>query len=164
MTITPKTNFFPRFLPKLAQPRNLPLKTSLVMCFLKILKIDLTRRGQSSKFDLILPQKHVLACCSDPAGPIWTKIGTVKQLDPGNKPVTAFLQNLQIWPHTEMSKLKIWHNFPPKSRFESNLYIRIIKIQNKTKKHAGKSPIYGHTKLHYKIYVSFYVVTLFINF
>ena len=43
-----------------------------------------------SKFDLILSQNHVLACHSDPAGPMWTKIGTVKQLDPGNKPVTEF--------------------------------------------------------------------------
>ena len=33
---------------------------------------------------------------SDSAGPMWTKIGTVKQLDPGNKPLVAFLQNLQI--------------------------------------------------------------------
>ena len=64
--------------------------------FLKIFKFYLAQMAQTSKFDLIWPRNHVLACCSDPAGPIWTKIGTVKQLDPGNKPVTAFLQNLQI--------------------------------------------------------------------
>ena len=117
MTITPKTNFFPRFLPKLAQPRNLPLKTSLVMYFLKILKIDLTWRGQSSKFDLILPRNHVLACCSDPAGPIWTKIGTVKQLDTKNKLVMYFFENSQNWPHTERSNVKIWPNFCPEISF-----------------------------------------------
>ena len=49
-----------------------------------------------SKVDLILSQNHILACHLDPAGPMWTKIGTVKQLDPGNKPLPAFLQNLQI--------------------------------------------------------------------
>jgi len=41
-----------------------------------------------------LTRNHVLACHSDSAGPMWTKIGTVKQLDPGNKPLAAFLQNL----------------------------------------------------------------------
>ena len=49
-----------------------------------------------AKFDLILTRNHASACHSDPAGPMWTKIGTVKQLDPGNKPFVAFLQNLQI--------------------------------------------------------------------
>ena len=59
-------------------------------------KLQICRRGQSSKFDLILAQNHVLACRSDSAGPTWTKIGTVKQLDPGNKPVMAPFRNLQI--------------------------------------------------------------------
>ena len=52
-----------------------------------------------------------MACHSDSAGPTWTKIGTVKQLDPGNKPLPAFLQNLQIWPHTGRSKVKIFTFF-----------------------------------------------------
>ena len=60
--------------------------------FYKICKFVPTREGQSSKFDLILTQNHVLACHSDSAGPMWTKIGTVKQLDHRNKPVTAFLK------------------------------------------------------------------------
>ncbi len=58
--------------------------------FFQIRKFDLAQRGQISKFDLILPQNHILACCSDPASPMCTKIGTVKQLYPGNKPVMAF--------------------------------------------------------------------------
>jgi len=48
-----------------------------------------------------LAQNHVLACRSDSAGPTWTKIGTVKQLDHGNKPLAAFLRNLQIDPTPE---------------------------------------------------------------
>ncbi len=67
-----------------------------VMAFFKICKFDLARRGQRSKFDLILTRNHVLACRSDLASPMWTKIGKVKQLDPGNQPVMAFFQNLQI--------------------------------------------------------------------
>ena len=39
---------------------------------------------------------HVLACRSDTAGPMWTKIGTVKRLDPRNKPVKAFFKNCKI--------------------------------------------------------------------
>ena len=52
-----------------------------------------------------------MACRSDSAGPTWTKIGTVKQLDPGNKPLAAFLQNLQIDPTPEGQSSKfdlIW--------------------------------------------------------
>ena len=81
---------------KIGTPKQLDTKNKPVMYFLKILKIDPTRRGQRSKFYLILTRNHVLACHSDSAGPMWTKIGTVKQLDPGNKPLAAFLQNLQI--------------------------------------------------------------------
>jgi len=60
-----------------------------------------------------LAQNHVLACRSDSAGPTWTKIGTVKQLDPGNKPLAAFLRNLQIDPTPEgqsskFDKKKFW--------------------------------------------------------
>ena len=62
--------------------------------FFPILKFDLKRKGQSSKFDLILARNHVLTCRFDPAGLMWTEIGTVKQLEPGNKPVTAFLPKL----------------------------------------------------------------------
>ena len=101
----------------LVQSSTLNLGTTSSHSFFKIRKFDLALRGQSSKFDLILPQNHVLACRSDPAGLMWTKIGTVKQLDPSDKPVMAFLQNFQIWPHTERSKFKIWPNFTPKSRF-----------------------------------------------
>ena len=46
-------------------PRNKPVKA-----FFKICKFYLTLRGQMSKFDLILPRNHVLACHSDPAGPM----------------------------------------------------------------------------------------------
>jgi hypothetical protein len=62
-------------------------------------------------------QNHVWACHSDPSGPMWTKIGTVKRLHPRNKPVKVFFKNLQIWPHTKRSNIKIWPNFAPKSRF-----------------------------------------------
>ena len=102
---------------KIGTTKQLDTKNKPVMYFLKILKIDPTRRGQRSKFYLILTRNHVLACHSDSAGPMWTKIGTVKQLDPGNMPLAAFLQNLQIWPHTGRSKFKIWPNLDPKSRF-----------------------------------------------
>ena len=72
------------------------------MYFLKILKIDPTREGQRSKFLPIFGTRNtVLACRSDSAGPTWTKIGTVKQLDHGNKPLAAFLRNLQIDPTPE---------------------------------------------------------------
>ena len=77
---------------KIAPTKQLDTKNKPVMSFLKILKIDPTRRGQRSKFDLFLTRNHVLACHSDSAGPMWTKIGTVKQLDHRNKPVTAFLK------------------------------------------------------------------------
>ena len=52
---------------------------------------DPTREGPSSKFDIILTRNHVLACHSNSSGPMWTEIGTVKQLNPGNKPLVAFL-------------------------------------------------------------------------
>ncbi len=67
-----------------------------VTAFFQICKFDPTRDGQSSKFDIILTRNRIFSCHSDSAGPMWTKIGTVKQLDPGNKPLSAFLQNLQI--------------------------------------------------------------------
>jgi hypothetical protein len=70
---------------KRLNPRNKPIKRFLKMC-----KFDLTWRGQTSKFDLILSRNHVLACCSDLDGPMWTKIGTVKRLDHRNKPVKVF--------------------------------------------------------------------------
>ena len=41
---------------------------------------------------------------SECAIPIWTKIGTVKQIDPGNKPLAAFLKKLQIDPTPEGQK------------------------------------------------------------
>jgi hypothetical protein len=41
-------------------------------------------------------KNHILACRSDPTSPIWTKIGTTKQLDPKNQPVTAFLKFRKI--------------------------------------------------------------------
>ena len=72
---------------KQIDPGNKPL-----VAFLQNLQIDPTPEGQSSKFDLIWTRNHVLACHSDSAGPMWTKIGTVKQLDHGNKPVAAFLK------------------------------------------------------------------------
>ena len=102
---------------KIGTTKQLDTKNKPVMYFLKILKIDPTRRGQRSKFYLILTRNHVLTCHSDSAGPMWTKIGKVKQLDPGNKHLVAFLQNLRIWPHTGRSKFKIWPNLDPKSRF-----------------------------------------------
>ena len=43
---------------------------------------------------------------SECASPIWTKIGTTKQLDTKNKPVMYFLKILKIDP-TEWSKVKI---------------------------------------------------------
>ena len=48
--------------------KQLDPKNKSVTAFLKFLKIDLTWRGQMSKFDLILPQNQILACCSDPSG------------------------------------------------------------------------------------------------
>ena len=81
---------------KIGTTKQLDTKNKPVMYFLKILKIDPTRRGQRSKFYLILTRNHVLTCHSDSAGPMWTKIGKVKQLDPGNKHLAAFLQNLRI--------------------------------------------------------------------
>jgi hypothetical protein len=82
--------------PKIATTKQLDPKNKPVTAFLKFRKINLTRRGQRSTFDLILPRNHVLACRSDPANLMWTKIGTVKQLDTGNKTVMAVFQNLQI--------------------------------------------------------------------
>ena len=41
-------------------------------------------------------KNHILPCHSDPTSPIWTQIGTTKQLDPKNKSVTAFLKFLKI--------------------------------------------------------------------
>jgi len=41
-------------------------------------------------------EQPVLPCRADSAGPMWTKIVTMKQLDPGNKHVMAFFQNFQI--------------------------------------------------------------------
>ncbi len=82
--------------PKIGTTKQLDPKNKPVTALLKFLKINLTGRSQRSKFDLILPRNHVLACRLDPASPMWTKIGTMKQLDPGNKPVMAFFQNLQI--------------------------------------------------------------------
>ena len=41
-------------------------------------------------------QIHILVSRSNVTCLMRTKIGTVKQLDPGNKPLAAFLQNLQI--------------------------------------------------------------------
>ena len=77
---------------KQLDPGNKPLAA-----FLRNLQIDPTPEGQRSKFLPFLgTRNNVLACHSDSAGPMWTKIGTVKQLDPGNKPLPAFLQNLQI--------------------------------------------------------------------
>jgi hypothetical protein len=61
------------------------------MAFFEICKFDLAWRGQRSKFDLVLSRNHVLACSSNPASPMWTKIDTIKLLDPINKLVKAFL-------------------------------------------------------------------------
>ena len=59
-------------------------KNKPVMYFLKILKIDPTREGQRSKFlPIFWTRNNVSTCHSDSAGPTWTKIGTVKQIDPG---------------------------------------------------------------------------------
>ena len=41
---------------------------------------------------LILPPNHVIACRSEPASLMWTKIDTIKWLDRTNKPVKAFLK------------------------------------------------------------------------
>lgn len=51
---------------------------------------------------LILPPNHVIACCSEPASLMWTKIDTIKWLDRTNKPVKAFLKlfkngTLPVW-------------------------------------------------------------------
>ena len=55
---------------KIGTTKQLDTKNKPVMYFLKILKIDPTRRGQRSKFYLILTRNHVLACHSDSAGPM----------------------------------------------------------------------------------------------
>ena len=81
---------------KIGTTKQLDPKNKPVTAFLKFLKIDLTRRGQRSKFDQISLRNHVLACRSDPVGPMWTKIGTSKRLDPTNKPVKAFLKFCKI--------------------------------------------------------------------
>ncbi len=80
--------------PKVGITKQLDPKNKPVSAFLKFRKIDLTQRGQRSKFDLILPRNHVLACCSDPASPMWTKIGTVKQ--PWEQARNGVYQNFQI--------------------------------------------------------------------
>ena len=49
----------------------------------------------------------------DPAWAIWPKIGTTKQLDPKNKPVTAFLKFRKI----DLTWRGQSHNLAPKSRF-----------------------------------------------
>ncbi len=70
-----------------------------------------TERSKVKILPIFFTRNHAMACHSASAGPTWTKIGTVKQLDPGNKPLPAFLQNLQIWPHTGRSKVKIFTFF-----------------------------------------------------
>jgi hypothetical protein len=72
---------------KQLDPGNKPVTT-----FFKICLFDPTPRGQSSKFDQILPPNHFLPCRSDPASPMWTEIGTIKQLDHTNKLVKAFFE------------------------------------------------------------------------
>ena len=82
---------------KIGTTKQLDTKNKPVMYFFKILKIDPPYgevKGQN--FTYFFTRNHAMACHSDSAGPTWTKIGTVKQLDPGNKPLPAFLQNLQI--------------------------------------------------------------------
>jgi hypothetical protein len=92
--------------PKIGITKQLDAKNKPVTAFLKFRKIDLTWRGQRSKFDLILTRNHVLPWRSDPASPMWTKIGTVKQLDPGNKPVMAFFSNFaNVTSHGEVKGL-----------------------------------------------------------
>ena len=78
---------------KQLDPGNKP-----VIAFFSSKFANLTSHGEvkGQNLTLILPRNHVLACHSDPANLMWTKIGTVKQLDHGNQPVTAFFQNLQI--------------------------------------------------------------------
>ena len=53
---------------------------------------------KSNKIWPNLPRNQVLACLSEPACPIFTKIGTLKQRDPGNKRVTAFFQMCKFDP------------------------------------------------------------------
>jgi hypothetical protein len=77
---------------KMGTTKQLDPKNNPVTAFLKFRKIDLTRRGQRSKFDQISLRNHVLACHSDPLSPVWTKIGMNKRLDPTNKPIKAFLK------------------------------------------------------------------------
>ena len=48
-----------------------------------------------------------MLCCSNVALSIRTQIGTVKQLDPGNKPATAFFQKLQIYQRGQSSKFDL---------------------------------------------------------
>ena len=65
-------------------------------------QIDLARRGDPNS-----GRNHVLACRSDPASPMWTKI---ERLDPMNKLVKAFLKfskkrsNLM----RNLSKIRVW--------------------------------------------------------
>ena len=69
---------------KIGTTKQLDTKNKPVMYFLKILKIDPTREGQRSKFlPIFWTRNNVSTCHSDSAGPTWTKIGTVKQIDPG---------------------------------------------------------------------------------
>ena len=82
------------------------------MYFLKILKIDPPHgevKGQN--FTYFFTRNYVMACHSDSAGPTWTKIGTVKQIDPGNKPLAAFLKKMQIDPTPEGQSSKFQKNF-----------------------------------------------------
>ena len=54
---------------------------------------------------------------SECAIPIWTKIGTTKQLDTKNKPVMYFLKILKIDPTRRGQGSSKLPNFDPKSRF-----------------------------------------------
>ena len=56
-------------------------------------------------------RNNVSTCHSDSAGPTWTKIGTVKQIDPGNKPLAAFLKKMQIDPTPEGQSSKFQKKF-----------------------------------------------------
>jgi len=62
-------------------------------------------------------RNNVSTCHSDSAGPTWTKIGTVKQIDPGNKPLAAFLKKLQIDPTPEGQSSKFQKKFGVKIFF-----------------------------------------------
>ena len=91
-----------------------------------------TSRGQRSKFYLILTRNHVLACHSDLAGPMWTKIGTVKQLDHRNKPVTAFLKFSKNWPLPVGVKGQIWLEIWSKIRVLASNSKSVSRINTKS--------------------------------